>query len=188
MRKWIRIYNQNGTSLLIPMAELIFEIMLKFRKLKNVFMICFIRTWWRRLWIYNPLSYFLPRRYGIATLAFLGFCNVYSLRVNLSVAIVAMTPDEMKPERIADFDWDRKLQGLLLSSFFYGYIVTQIPGGWLASRFGGKKVFGYGILVSSILCLITPLATSYGGAPALMVVRILQGLAEVININLGLRC
>jgi ACS family sodium-dependent inorganic phosphate cotransporter len=31
------------------------------------------------------------RRYVVAFLAFLGFFNVYALRVNLSVAIVAMT-------------------------------------------------------------------------------------------------
>ncbi len=36
---------------------------------------------------------FIPRRYLVAFLAFLGFCNVYMLRVDLSVAIVAMTND-----------------------------------------------------------------------------------------------
>lgn len=30
--------------------------------------------------------------------------------------------------------------GLVLSAFFYGYIVTQLPGGWLATKHGGKKV------------------------------------------------
>lgn len=33
----------------------------------------------------------IPRRYVVAVMAFFGFCNVYALRVNLSVAIVAMT-------------------------------------------------------------------------------------------------
>lgn len=32
-----------------------------------------------------------PRRYLIAIMAFFGFFNIYSLRVNLSIAIVAMT-------------------------------------------------------------------------------------------------
>ena len=32
-----------------------------------------------------------PHRYRIALLAFFGFFNIYTLRVNLSVAIVAMT-------------------------------------------------------------------------------------------------
>lgn len=59
----------------------------------------------------------------------LGFCNVYSLRVNLSVAIVAMTAPKTEGEKPA-FDWDSQQQGLILSTFFYGYIFTQIPGGW----------------------------------------------------------
>ncbi len=36
----------------------------------------------------------LKRRYVVASLAFLGFCIIYMLRVNLSVAIVAMTADQ----------------------------------------------------------------------------------------------
>ncbi len=26
---------------------------------------------------------------------------------------------------------------MILASFYYGYVVIQIPGGWLAQRFGG---------------------------------------------------
>lgn len=35
----------------------------------------------------------VPKRYIIAVLAFLGFLNVYALRVNLSMAIVVMVND-----------------------------------------------------------------------------------------------
>ena len=38
-------------------------------------------------WYQRPMK----RRYLIASLAFFGFCIIYMLRVNLSVAIVAMT-------------------------------------------------------------------------------------------------
>ena len=48
--------------------------------------------------------------------------------------------------------------GWVLSAFFYGYLITQIPGGYLASRFGGRYVFGLGILLTSVLTLLTPLA------------------------------
>lgn len=34
------------------------------------------------------------RRYVVAFLAFLGFFNIYALRVNLSIAIVAMTENK----------------------------------------------------------------------------------------------
>jgi MFS transporter, ACS family, solute carrier family 17 (sodium-dependent inorganic phosphate cotransporter), other len=38
------------------------------------------------------------------------------------------------------FDWDTKTQGVILSSFFYGYICTQFIGGILAAKIGGHIV------------------------------------------------
>lgn len=68
-------------------------------------------------------------------MAFFGFFNVYALRVNLSVAIVAMTENRTVittnetgtyTTYEQHFPWDSKQKGLLLSSFFYGYITTQV--------------------------------------------------------------
>ena len=39
-----------------------------------------------------------------------------------------------------EFDWDTKQQGLVLSSFFYGYICTQFIGGIIAAKIGGHIV------------------------------------------------
>ena len=66
----------------------------------------------------------------------------------------------------------------MLSSFFYGYLVTQIPGGILAERFGGKWVFGLGCLGTTLLTLVTPIA-AYQSLTLLIVVRVLEGLGEV---------
>ncbi|CAG2064724.1 unnamed protein product, partial [Timema podura] len=76
------------------------------------------------------------------------------------------------------FDWDERTQGLILSSFFWGYVVTHLPGGMLAERFGGKYSLGLGILSTAVLTLLTPLAATYGGANWLIGVRILEGLGE----------
>lgn len=126
------------------------------------------------------------RRIVVAVLAFCGFMNVYFLRVNLSIAIVAMTeprPVElengtviMKPE----FDWDSKDQGLVLSSFFYGYIFTQILGGYLASRIGGARVFGLGIATTALLTLVTPVFTKMNFF-ALIAIRIIEGFFEGVT-------
>jgi ACS family sodium-dependent inorganic phosphate cotransporter-like MFS transporter 5 len=64
-----------------------------------------------------------------------------------------------------------------LGSFFYGYVVTQIPGGRLAEIFGGKWIFGIGILITSIFTLLTPLAANWSFY-ALIVVRVLEGKIE----------
>jgi ACS family sodium-dependent inorganic phosphate cotransporter len=38
------------------------------------------------------------------------------------------------------FDWDQPTKGLILGSFFYGYIVTQFVGGFMATKYGGNIV------------------------------------------------
>ena len=43
----------------------------------------------RYFWHYNVCPC-LPSRYAVVAIAFLGFVNVYALRTNLSMAIVAM--------------------------------------------------------------------------------------------------
>jgi hypothetical protein len=40
------------------------------------------------------------------------------------------------------FGWSKSTSGFVLSSFFYGYLCTQILGGYLAYRFGGKPLLG----------------------------------------------
>ena len=65
--------------------------------------------------------------------------------------------------------------GLVLGSFFYGYWVLQIPGAWVALKIGGTRVFGYGVLLTSLLAILTPIAARYH-VMALVGVRIFQGL------------
>ncbi|XP_078449904.1 sialin [Lampetra fluviatilis] len=144
-------------------------------------------------------------RYNLAVLSFLGFFMVYALRVNLSVALVAMVNhttdgnvtaaspwhagDVDCPGRVVDngtdagpgrgpkYNWDVKTQGWILSAFFYGYIITQVPGGYLAGRYGGKMLFGIGVACTTLLTLATPPAASFG-VPWLIVVRVIEGFGE----------
>ena len=68
--------------------------------------------------------------------------------------------------------------GWILSSFFFGYIITQIPGGWLASKFSGRWIFGVGIVMTAALTLLTP-AAAYLNMWALVAVRVAEGFFEV---------
>jgi MFS family permease len=53
-------------------------------------------------------------------------------------------------------EWDSMTQGLILGSFFYGYICTQLPGGWLSRKYGGKSVYLCGVFgnLTTILRMI----------------------------------
>jgi len=55
-------------------------------------------------------------------------------------------------------EWDKTMQGAILSSFFYGYIVTQIPAGYLSGRFGGKRVMFIGMIIYGIATVVLPFA------------------------------
>lgn len=94
------------------------------------------------------------------------------------VISVMITEKFFQDSSNGEFDWDGRVQGLILGSFFWGYIATQIPAGILAEKYSGKHVFGLGIFLASLFTLFTPLAARYS-ANALIIMRVLIGLSEV---------
>ncbi len=115
-----------------------------------------------------PLSQYWPRRYNLVCLCFLSTFVCYIDRVNISVAIIPMAEE---------FGWDQTTRGVVLSSFFYGYLATQVFGGWLADRFGGKIVLGIGVLWWSVFTLLTPPAAAFSFT-VLFLARVGMGLGE----------
>lgn len=71
---------------------------------------------------------------------------------------------------------------MVLGSFFWGYLASQIPAGWLATRIGGKWLFGVAMLVAALLTIITPVVAE-NTFVGLMVVRILLGAASVSELR-----
>jgi sugar phosphate permease len=63
------------------------------------------------------LSDGIPKRYVLLFLVFLGFVNIYGLRINLNVALVAMvnnrtyTKGGVTIKEPAEFHWNSKTQG-----------------------------------------------------------------------------
>ncbi len=112
-----------------------------------------------------------PRRYNVVLLSTLAVFVCYIDRVNISVAIIPMA---------ADLDWGMRTQGMVLSSFFVGYLLLQIVGGLLADRFGGKVVLGVGVLLWSLFTILTPPAASIG-LGLLLATRILMGMGEAVT-------
>ncbi|XP_035476029.2 sialin [Scophthalmus maximus] len=146
-------------------------------------------------------------RLNLAVLMFLGFSVVYGLRVNLSVAMVAMVnatepgpaqnhsvvracpmPAGMEnnsdtfpgPEGVPQYPWDSETQGWLLGAFFFGYLCTQIPGGYLAGHYGGSVFLGVGVLGTAVLTLLTPVAAQLG-VYWLFALRALEGFGEGVT-------
>lgn len=67
---------------------------------------------------------------------------------------------------------------MVLGSFYYGYVALQIPGGWLALKVGGTRLFGLAVLIASTLTLLTPVA-SRTSVVLLIIIRVGEGLVLV---------
>jgi hypothetical protein len=75
------------------------------------------------------------------------------------------------------FKWSVAMESAVDSSFFWGYLITQVPGGFLASAYPANRIFGTAIFCSACLNLFLPGAFEY---PVLIImIKVLQGLAEV---------
>ncbi|XP_058084284.1 ascorbate transporter, chloroplastic-like [Magnolia sinica] len=109
-----------------------------------------------------------PKRWVIVLLCFSAFLLCNMDRVNMSIAILPMA---------AEFNWSPATVGLIQSSFFWGYLLTQIVGGIWADRIGGKLVLGFGVVWWSIATILTPIAAKIG-LPFLLVMRAFMGIGE----------
>lgn len=67
-----------------------------------------------------------------------------------------------------------------MGSFFLGYVITNIPGGRIAEKLGGKLVYGLGVLLTALLTVASPFAAYWGLGPFLAI-RIAEGFTEVLK-------
>lgn len=107
-----------------------------------------------------------PQRFNVVFLLFLSVVVLYMDRVNMSV---------VAPVLMQEFGWDPAVMGTVLSAFFLGYFLTQIPGGWLSDRWGAKGILGGAVSWWSMVTMCTPFAQT---TAAMMTVRVALGLGE----------
>ncbi|KAM9682838.1 voltage-gated purine nucleotide uniporter SLC17A9 isoform 2-T2 [Dama dama] len=101
----------------------------------------------------------------------LGTCLLYCARVSMPVCAASMSQD---------FGWNKKEAGVVLSSFFWGYCLTQVVGGHLGDRIGGEKVILLSASAWGFITMATPLLAHLGSAHLAFMTfsRILTGLLQ----------
>ncbi len=118
-----------------------------------------------------------PVGWLILALLFLTSVVTYIDRVNISVTARQMMPA---------FGLTDQEMGLVFSAFVAGYAIFQIPGGWLADRFGPRKVLAGALIWWSVCSAMTalaatsPLAGAVGIVGALVAVRFILGMGEAV--------
>jgi MFS family permease len=110
----------------------------------------------------------LSRRWEMTFLLFSGMVIAYCLRVNMSV---------VAPKLMDELGWTENQKGKVLSSFFWGYTVGQLPASRITQIYGAKLTFGLAIFIPSLLTLFVPWACEYSYMAALAM-RVVIGLFQ----------
>ncbi|MBI1808566.1 MAG: ACS family MFS transporter [Gemmatimonadetes bacterium] len=109
-----------------------------------------------------------PAWYTVVLLCFAAVFISYIDRTNISVASIAMQ---------GEFGWTETTKGIVLSSFFVGYLLLQVVSGTLAARYGGRIVLGTAVIWWSLWTMLTPRA-AYLSLGMLIAARVALGLGE----------
>lgn len=72
---------------------------------------------------------------------------LFSVRTVMSVCALEISKE---------FNYDKTQMATLLSSFFYGYPLTQIPGGFMSDKIGGDIMIYYAAIFWGILTFLLP--------------------------------
>ncbi|KAJ3645134.1 hypothetical protein Zmor_022820 [Zophobas morio] len=123
----------------------------------------------------SPSTLFGVRHVQVLLNFFLTFI-AYGIRVNLSVGIVAMTTKSSDNPDIPVYDWHDK--SILLSSFFWGYIIPQIGAGQLAKKYGPKWFLVSTMGICSLFSVLLPVMADAFDSKGVMISRALQGFCQ----------
>lgn len=106
------------------------------------------------------------RRHLILAILFAAYLLCYMDRMAIATAI---------PFIAKDFGLSPLGMGGVLSAFFIGYALMQVPGGMLADKFGPRRVMTASIVGWSLFTVLTGIANSLS---MLLTIRVLFGLSE----------
>lgn len=90
-----------------------------------------------------------------------------------------------------EFKFSTQTMGWVLGAFSLGYALFHVPGGWLADRFGARRVLTAAILWFSIFTAATafapalPVLSLMGAAWSFVIVRFVMGLGEAAAMPVG---
>ncbi|XP_073845424.1 putative inorganic phosphate cotransporter [Musca autumnalis] len=118
---------------------------------------------------------FIGQRHVQAVLLFACIAVNYMIKYNASIALVAMTNAETTNPNFPEYNWNEMEKSYILSSFYWGYVVTQFPAGYACRRFGAKMVLLVSTFGSAVAAIIVPFTVNWGGWQIFCVTRVLQG-------------
>src|SRR5215469_13856646 len=117
------------------------------------------------------------RRFPVRTLLvvwlFVLSAVAYMDRTNISIAGPAIR---------SELGIDNVHLGWVFSAFLVGYACFQVPGGWLADRFGSRRILGFGVLWWGVFTALTAAISPRlpHALLLLILVRMALGIGEAV--------
>ncbi|KAH8333094.1 hypothetical protein KR074_005443 [Drosophila pseudoananassae] len=107
-----------------------------------------------------------------------GTCMLYSTRTTMPLLVPAVAAAQK---------WSKTDSGTVLSSFFWGYTLTQVVGGYFSDRFGGQRVILWAAIGWSLITFLMPTIIWAAGSiksyaiPFIVAIRILNGAFQGVH-------
>ncbi|XP_058802305.1 sialin-like isoform X2 [Phymastichus coffea] len=147
---------------------------------------------------FQRLADMVPARVVLYMLSFSGFVVSFMMRMDINIAMVSMvkyqpqsnvsvssncyntssySEEYNNSQTEGEFDWSPEIQSIIIGSFYWCYILSQVVGGVLTQYFGTKTVFGGSQLLTAICSLLIPVAADFHYG-AIIALRSIQGVAS----------
>lgn len=114
----------------------------------------------------------VQQRYVLCAVLFLSLGVTFTLRMIFTLILTQMVyiPNvdlnnssySSSNSNDGRYQWSQELQGIILSSFSWGNLFSQLPSGILVQKFGGKITFLISALSSAVVVAVIPLSVTYG--------------------------
>lgn len=131
---------------------------------------------------HSKLTEYYPFRFEKRTwfiTLWLGTCSLYATRTTMPLLI---------PSVAAEKHWSKTETGTILSSFFWGYTLTQVLGGYFSDKYGGQRVIYLAAIIWAAVTFLMPdllTMASYTSATWsitwVVIVRIINGAAQGVH-------
>ncbi|XP_023239565.1 sodium-dependent phosphate transport protein 1-like [Centruroides sculpturatus] len=130
------------------------------------------------------VGFCVPARYVLAFSIFLIYAIKNGQKSVLNVAILAMVnrsairsmynttlstecPQKSQQNttdiyKEGSYVWTQSVQGIILGSYFYGFVLSQLLGGTITFLLGPKRIFIISSFLSSIFIILTPFCADVG--------------------------
>ncbi|MGN6665647.1 MAG: MFS transporter [Trinickia sp.] len=106
------------------------------------------------------------RKFALIAVIFVAWVVAYADRIVISTAVIPIAHE---------FGLNDQERGYVLGAFYLTYAFMQLGGGWLADRYGAKRVLTACIVMWSIFTALTGMSWSFA---SLVIIRLLFGIGE----------